>query len=124
MKTVTAILCALIFSGVVMNAADAEKLRHVVCFKFKATATPVEVKKVETAFQALKKKIPQVAALEWGTNVSKENRNKGFTHCFTLTFKNEKDRDAYIEHPEHKAFAGSVGPVVDDVFVIDYWAKD
>ena len=25
-----------------------------------------------------------------------------------------------LEHPEHKAFAKLVGPVVDDVFVIDF----
>jgi hypothetical protein len=103
------------------NAAD--KLQHVVCFKFKASAAPEEIRKVEQAFAQLKEKIPQVVSLEWGTNVSKENRDKGFTHCFVLTFKSEKDRDAYIEHPAHKAFVGIVGPVLDDVFVIDFWAK-
>jgi hypothetical protein len=41
-----------------------------------------------------------------------------------VTFKNEKDRDTYIGHAEHKAFVGIVGPVLDDVFVIDFWAKD
>ena len=49
--------------------------------------------------------------------------HSGFTHCWVLTFKTDKDRDAYLVHPEHKAFAGLVGPVVDDVFVVDYWAK-
>ena len=37
-----------------------------------------------------------------------------------LTFKSEKERHAYLEHPEHKAFGKLVGPVVDDVFVIDF----
>ena len=103
------------------NAAD--KLQHVVCFKFKTTATAQDIKQVEEAFQALKQKIPQVVALEWGTNISKEKRDKGFTHCFVLSFKSEKDRDAYIEHPEHKAFGKIVGPVLDDVFVMDFWLK-
>jgi hypothetical protein len=40
-----------------------------------------------------------------------------------LSFKSEKDRDTYIEHPEHKAFGKLVGPVLDDVFVIDFWSK-
>jgi hypothetical protein len=61
--------------------------------------------------------------LEWGTNVSKEQRDKGFTHCFILAFKSEKDRDTYIEHPAHKAFGKLLGPVLDDVFVIEFWAK-
>jgi hypothetical protein len=106
-----------------MSANAADKLQHVVCFKFKTTATAQDIKQVEEAFQALKQKIPQVVTLEWGTNVSKEKRDKGFTHCFVLSFGSEKDRDAYIEHPEHKAFGKIVGPVLDDVFVIDFWSK-
>ena len=107
-----------------MNASAVEKLEHVVSFKFKSTASAQEIKKVEAAFQALKSKIPQIVTLEWGTNVSKENKDKGFTHCFILSFKSESDRDAYIVHPEHKAFGKTVGPVLDDVFVIDFWAKE
>ena len=41
-----------------------------------------------------------------------------------MTFKSEKDRDAYIVHPDHKTFAKGLGPILDDVFVIDFWAKD
>ena len=108
----------------VTSAGAAEKLQHVVSFKFKATASAEDIKKVEEAFQALKGKIPQIVALEWGTNVSKEKLDKGFTHCFLLTFKSEQDRDAYIVHPDHKAFGKIVGPVLDDVFVIDFVAKD
>jgi hypothetical protein len=123
MKTIVIILCALLIPAMITNANAADKLQHVVCFKFKSTATPQDVQKVEQAFQALKGKIPQVVALEWGTNVSKEQRDKGFTHCFIVLFKSEKDRDAYLEHPEHKAFGKIVGPVLDDVFVIDFWPK-
>jgi hypothetical protein len=124
MKTIIAILSACFFAAMITSASAAEKLQHVVCFKFKAAASADEIKKVEEAFQALKGKIPQIVALEWGTNVSKEKKDKGFTHCFFLTFKNEQDRDAYIVHPDHKAFGKIVGPVLDDVFVIDFVAKE
>lgn len=124
MKTLLVCLCATLLLGLAWPANASQKLQHVVCFKFKSAAAAAEVKKVEEAFQALKKTIPEITALEWGTNVSKEQRDKGFTHCFIVTFKNEKDRDAYIVHPEHKAFVGIVGPVVEDVFVIDFWVKD
>jgi hypothetical protein len=123
MKTFAAILSAILVSGMLVSAQAADKLQHVVCFKFKPAATAQDIRKVEEAFQALKQKIPQVVTLEWGTNVSKEKRDKGFTHCFVLSFKSEQDRDAYIEHPEHKAFGKIVGPVLDDVFVIDFWSK-
>src|ERR1017187_1768924 len=103
MKTFVAILSVILVSGMMMSAHAADKLQHVVCFKFKTTATSQEIKQVEGEFQALKQKIPQVVTLEWGTNVSKEKRDKGFTHCFILSFKSEKDRDTYIEHPEHRS---------------------
>ena len=123
MKTIIAILSAILVSGMMVNASAAGKLQHVVSFKFKTTATPQDLQKVEAAFQALKRKIPQIVTLEWGTNVSKEKKDKGFTHCFILSFKSEEDLAAYIGHPEHKAFGKIVGPVLDDVFVIDFWAK-
>lgn len=104
--------------------SEAGKLRHVVAFKFKETASPEDIKKVETAFRELKKTIKEIASYEWGTNNSPEKHNKGTTHGFILTFKSEKDRDAYLIHPEHKKFGSLVGPLLADVFVIDFWARE
>ncbi|MDB5242587.1 MAG: stress responsive alpha-beta barrel protein, partial [Spirosoma sp.] len=56
----------------------------------------------------------------WGTNHSPENLNKGLTHAFILTFDSEKDRDAYLPHPAHKAFGGVVGAWLADVTVVDF----
>ncbi len=106
------------------KAAKKPKLRHVVAFKFKEGTTPEQIHKVEDAFHGLKKKIKNIKTLEWGTNVSKENKEKGFTHCWVLSFKSDKDRDTYIEHPDHKEFGKLVGPLLADVFVFDYWSKD
>jgi hypothetical protein len=120
MKTILSLLLAFLAFGMVGTASAAAKVHHVVCFKFKSTTTTQDIKKVEEAFAALQDKIPGIESLKWGTNVSKEQRNKGFTHCFILTFKTEKERDGYLEHPEHKTFGNLVGPLVDDVFVIDF----
>ncbi len=106
------------------NGKKGNKLRHVVAFKFKDTATPEDIKKVETAFRDLKKKIKEIQDLEWGTNNSTEGHNKGTTHGWILTFKSEKDRDVYLVHPDHKEFGKLVGPVLADVFVIDFWARE
>lgn len=128
MKTLTLILSVGLLCSLFAVAADAPakdaKLRHVVAFKFKDTATKEKIKEVEDAFRALKGKIPQIVAYEWGTNVSPEKHDKGFTHGFILTFKSEKDRDAYLVHPDHKKFGELVGRVLADVFVIDFWAKE
>ena len=123
MKTILTLLFAFSLLGVVTTAQAADKIHHVVCFKFKSTASAQDIKQVEEAFRALKQKIPEVASLKWGTNISKEQRDKGFTHCFLLTFKTAKDRDTYLEHPEHKAFGKLVSPVLEDVFVIDFKSK-
>ena len=106
-----------------MTTRAADKLNHVVSFKFKPTASAEEIKKVEEAFEALKQKITQIVSLEWGTNVSKEKLNKGFTHCWILAFKSEKDRDIYIEHPAHKEFGKIAGPVIQEAFVIDFASR-
>lgn len=98
-------------------------LVHMVAFKFKPEAGAEKIKGVETAFAALKTKIPQIMSFEWGTNVSPEKLDKGFTHGFILTFKNEKDRDAYLVHPDHQAFGKLVGEVLADVFVVDFQSR-
>ena len=103
--------------------AQKAKLIHMVSFKFKDTATAAQIKEVEDVFRGLKAKIPQIRSLEWGTNVSPEKHDKGFTHAWVLSFKSAKDRDTYLNHPEHKKFGGALGPVLGDVFVLDFWAQ-
>jgi hypothetical protein len=110
--------------GAENQAPKTGKLLHVVAFQFKPSAKAEEIDAVVQAFRALKTKIPQIKSFEWGTNISPEKHDKGFTHGFTLSFSSEKDRDAYLVHPEHKAFGKSLGPILADVFVIDYWAKN
>ncbi len=95
-----------------------------VAFKFKPEVTSAQTLKVEEAFSALQKQIPQIVSFEWGTNISPEKLDKGFTHGYVLTFKSEKDRDAYLVHPDHKAFGSVVGPVLADVFVLDFDNKN
>jgi hypothetical protein len=129
MKTLTFII-AIALSLICLNqvhAADAKegkKLFHVVSLKFKADATPEQIKAVETAFAELKTKIPGVLSLNGGKDISPEGRAKGFTHCYVLTFASEKDRDTYAAHPAHKAFGQLLGPVMADVMVIDFWGQE
>ena len=54
MKILTAILCVVSLAGMSLPAGAAEKIQHVVSFKFKSTAKPEDIKKVETAFADLK----------------------------------------------------------------------
>jgi hypothetical protein len=115
-------LCSLALAVADHHGGEKKKLRHVVSFKFKASASKAEITKVVDAFAALPDSISTIKAFEWGTNVSPEKHDKGFTHLFTLTFNTAEGRDAYLVHPEHQAFGKGLGPVLEDVFVIDYWA--
>lgn len=99
------------------------ELRHVVMFKFKETSTKEDIQKVEEAFRALPSKIKAIKSLEWGTNNSPEGLDNGFSHVFFLSFASEEDRAIYLPHPDHKAFGKVLGPHLDKVMVLDYWAE-
>ncbi len=105
--------------------ADAPKrvLRHVVLLKFKEGTKPAQIKAVENGFRALPGKIDAICDFEWGTDASVEGLTQGFTHCFFVTFRNEKGRAAYLPHPQHKKFVELLTPYLDKVLVIDYWAS-
>ena len=118
---------ATFFLAILITSAlsvETKMLRHVVLFKFKDSATPIQIKEVENAFKALPSKIKEIKGFEWGTNNSPENLNQGLTHCFFLSFESEKDRDAYLPHPAHKEFGKLLVPYLDKVVVVDYWVKD
>jgi hypothetical protein len=121
MKTIISLASLALFTMSTL-AADGP-VHHVVHFKFKAGATPAQIAGIEKDFAALKGKIDVVQTLEWGTDISPEKLGKGFTHCWILTFKNEKDRDAYLVHPAHKAFVETLKPVLEEPFVVDFIPK-
>ncbi len=104
--------------------SDSDRLlRHVVLFSFVDGATAEDVRAIEEAFAALPGKIDAIHDFEWGTDVSVENAARGFTHCFFVTFRSAEDRDAYLPHPDHKAFGQLLRPILSQSLVFDYWAR-
>lgn len=97
-------------------------VRHVVVFKFKDTSTDAQIQTLTNAFRNLQETIPGIVAFEHGTNNSPENLNRGLTHVYLLTFEDAAARDAYLPHPEHKAFGKLLGElgIFEEVFVVDY----
>ncbi len=131
MKTLlnTMLFCILFTSGTQSKAQDLpggpdRVLRHVVLFSFKEDTPAAKLTEIVEAFEALPSKIPQIRGFERGLNNSPEGLNKGFTHCFTLTFASAEDRAIYLPHPDHKAFGEVLGPYLADVLVVDYWTSD
>ena len=98
----------------------ASNIRHIVCLKFKPETIAEEILDVEKKFPALQQSVPGIISIEWGLNNSPEGLNKGFSHCFIVTFKSESARATYLPHPAHQAFVETLKPLLDDVFVFDY----
>jgi hypothetical protein len=94
----------------------------VVSFKFKSDLAKEQIKEIERAFADLKNKIPQINSIDYGTNVSKEKFDKGFTHMWVLQFDNAADCEVYIKHPEHQKFGKLLGGKLAEngVFVLDF----
>ncbi len=103
---------------------ESKKLRHVVLFKFKDSSSKTQVQRVVDQFRKLPSHIAEIAEFEYGTNNSPEGLADGFTHCFLVTFRSEKDRDAYLPHQSHKEFVDVLKPHLDKVLVIDFWAGE
>lgn len=100
-----------------------EILRHAVMFGFKTGTEQADIDDIVRRFHGLQATVPGIEALEWGVNNSPEGLSNGLTHFFLLDFATEAARDAYLPHPKHVEFAEWVGPFVEKVTVLDYWAK-
>jgi hypothetical protein len=99
---------------------EASVLRHVVVFKFKPGSSEADIEKVCAAFRNLKNGIDTVRSIESGKDISPENLQHGFTHCFIVTFDNPAGRDTYLTHPVHNEFVKLAGLHLEDVLVVDF----
>ena len=98
--------------------------RHIVIFKFKDGAPVDKVRGVVEAFKALPSKLPAILAFEWGTNVSPEGLDQGFTHIFTLTFASKEALEKnYLHEPAHQAFVAMLDGVLEKALVVDFNAS-
>ncbi len=122
MKIAASLVVTFFFLIMTNASASDAPYRHVVLFKFKDDATAEQVKAVEEAFKALPSKIDTIVSLEWGTNVSPEGKNDGYTHCFFVTFNDKAGVEVYLPHPAHKDFGALLRPILDKVCVVDYVA--
>lgn len=95
-------------------------IKHVVMFKFRPGTSKDTIDKIIAGYKALPGKIEVMKAYEWGEDVSIENLNQGFTHCFITTFEDTEGRDAYIPHPAHQEYANWLLPQLEQVIVLDF----
>lgn len=104
------------------NEEPEKVLRHIVMYKFKDNLPPADLKEVIDTFAALPKKINTIIGFEHGTNVSREGKSDGLTHCFVVTFRDEKGLATYLDHPAHQHYVEVARDRREKVVVFDYWA--
>jgi hypothetical protein len=98
-----------------------KRLRHIVLIQFKETVSRKEFKYIEERAATLKE-ITGVNDLLFGENVSSEKLNKEYSHCLSMWFTDEEDRDkVYLPHPIHQKFVQLFVPFTENVLVFDFW---
>jgi heme-degrading monooxygenase HmoA len=122
------LVCVLMFATVLFTATaraepleSGQVLKHMVMYKFNDDCTPEQIQEVIDAFSALPKKIDAIIGFERGTNVSREGKSEGLTHCFVVTFRDEAGLEAYLKHPAHDNYVKVVRDKREKVVVFDYW---
>lgn len=122
-KIISLFVLVFFISAGAQSQPTTKELRHVVLFGWTSKADSAAIGKVIRAFKELPNQIKTIKKFEWGENNSPEKLNNGLTHCFLLTFSNEKDRDDYLVHPAHTAFTKLLPGLLEKVTVVDYWIQ-
>ncbi|KAJ4973777.1 hypothetical protein NE237_006951 [Protea cynaroides] len=96
------------------------EVKHIVLIKYKDDVSPEKFDEIIKGFQHLVNVTNSIKDFKWGTNVSRENRNEGYTHVFEFTFESEDAIEEYVASPAHVEFANKfVGSTVK-ILAIDY----
>lgn len=99
-------------------------IKHIVHLKYKDEATKEQVDEAVQAFVDLQNKIPAIANFQWGVNDSTEKHDKGLTHSFVITFKDEHAREQYLFHEAHLGLINKYAQFFADAVVMDYWTEE
>jgi hypothetical protein len=98
-------------------------IRHCVFGKVRASVGEAELAAIHADLEALRAVIAGMGPVAFGANASPEPFARGFTHGFTIDFRDAAARDAYLAHPAHgRAGARLVAALdggTDGLFVLD-----
>ncbi|MFA6155785.1 Dabb family protein [Mesorhizobium sp.] len=77
-------------------------IRHCVFVKFRADVAAEERAAIHADLEALRKVIDGMDTVLFSANVSPEPFARGFSHGFTVDFRDASARDAYLVHEAHQ----------------------
>lgn len=105
-----------------LTTTKAMAVAHIVLLKFKPTISEEQAQDILKKVADLKNKLP-VESVHLGVNFSA--RSKGFTHGFTMVFKDRAALETYDKSPEHiDAVLNFIRPNIDDILAFDYDIED
>jgi hypothetical protein len=100
-----------------------KQLKHIVLFRFNDSANEAYLEQIHTQLMALQDTVDELQAIEGGTDVSTENLNDGFSHCYIMTFASIADKDSYLQHASFQAFGDLLKQNLEKIMVMDYWTE-
>ncbi|MDF3155197.1 Dabb family protein [Mesorhizobium sp. M7A.F.Ca.US.006.04.2.1] len=77
-------------------------IRHCVFARFRNDVDAAERTAIHADLEALRQVIDGMDAVKFSANVSPEPFARGFTHGFTIDFRDAAARDAYLAHEAHQ----------------------
>ncbi|RWN27491.1 MAG: Dabb family protein [Mesorhizobium sp.] len=77
-------------------------ITHCVFAKFRNDVAAAERMAIHSDLEALRQVIDGMDAVKFSANVSPEPFARGFTHGFTIDFRDAAARDAYLVHEAHQ----------------------
>ncbi|KAF9901381.1 hypothetical protein EC991_006232 [Linnemannia zychae] len=97
---------------------------HIILLKVKPSLSETQAHDILKAVADLKNQLPSVVeSVHLGINFA--SRAKGFTHGFTMLFKDKAALETYDKSPEHiKVVTEIIRPNVEDVLAFDYEVED
>ena len=77
-------------------------IRHCVFARFRNDVPAAERMAIHADLEALRQVLEGMEAVQFSANVSPEPFGRGFTHGFTIDFRDAAARDAYLVHEAHQ----------------------
>ncbi|KAG0346873.1 hypothetical protein BG004_000622 [Podila humilis] len=107
-----------------LEEEEDEEEEDSVIVKFKPTVSEEQAHDILKAVADLKNQLPGVIeSVHLGVNFSA--RSKGFTHGFTMLFKDQEALEIYDKSPEHvKVVTEIIRPNIEDILAFDYETTD
>ncbi|KAF9992707.1 hypothetical protein BGZ80_000199 [Entomortierella chlamydospora] len=99
-------------------------IAHIILVKVKPSLSEDQAQDMLKAVAAIKDQLPGVIeSVHLGTNFSA--RSKGFTHGFTMVFKDRAALETYDKSAEHvKVVQEIIRPNIEDLICMDYDIAD